>query len=218
MPFPLSLFASLAETSLGVLALALFACLALAAEVGFHIGRLQARRRPDHKTREGTLVSGMLGLVAFSLGVTISIAQSRHEARRVEVVQEANSIGAAWLRAKLVGGEDGEAIAAEVEDYANVRLAYTTLDFGGDETALIARTDALQDEIWAKATRIARAAPTAVSASLAAALDDMFSQTLAQRAAFESRVPMVLTAMLFSARCWRSARSASSSASAGRAR
>ncbi|WP_395665672.1 hypothetical protein [Methylocella sp.] len=198
MPFPLSLFASLAESSLGLLALVLFACLAAAAEAGFHIGRRQARRHPDHKTREGvgTLVSGMLGLVAFSLGVTLSIAQSRHESRRVEVVQEANSIGTAWLRAKLVGGEAGEAIAAAVEDYARVRLDYTRLDQGGDERALIARAGAMQNAMWAQATQIARATPTAVAASLVGALNDMFDQSLTQRAAFESRVPHVLNAML----------------------
>ena len=53
----------------------------------------------------------MLGLLAFTLSLTINIAQNRFEFRRGLVVQEANAIEAAWLRSKLITGEEGAVIA-----------------------------------------------------------------------------------------------------------
>jgi hypothetical protein len=91
---PFSPFLWLVEHDLRLFALALFALLAVAAEIGFRIGRARAARlKPNEKAVDGvaTLTSGMLALVAFSLGLTISFAQSRYEARRLEVVEEATA-------------------------------------------------------------------------------------------------------------------------------
>jgi hypothetical protein len=44
----------------------------------------------------------------------INIAQNRYEARRGLVLQEANSVQAAWLRSKLIGGERGPPITAMI--------------------------------------------------------------------------------------------------------
>ena len=73
----------------------------------------------------GTITAGMLGLLAFTLSLTINIAQNRYETRRGLVLQEANSVQAAWLRSKLIGGERGPPV-----------------------TALIARKTALEAQIW----------------------------------------------------------------------
>ncbi|MGA2638318.1 hypothetical protein [Methylocella sp.] len=198
MTSPFSPFVWLAEHDLRLFALALFALLAAAAEIGFRIGRARAARlKPHEKAVDGvaTLTMGMLALVAFSLGLTISFAQSRYEARRLEVVEEANSIGTAWLRAKLIGGEEGEAIAAQIVDYTRARLDYTRADFGSDEHRLIDRTNELQSEMWQTVTPLARRTPTPI-VSLVTALNDMFDQSLVQRTAFESRAPQVLSIML----------------------
>jgi hypothetical protein len=168
-------------------------------EAGFRLGNWSDRRRA-HQDRElsgvGSITAGMLGLLAFTLGITINIAQNRFEARRDLVVKEANSIGTAWLRAKLVDGGDGPAMVALIEDYAKTRLEYTAADQTAPEAALIARTNALQNDIWARAKTVAARSPTPITASLIAALNDMFDQSLAQRFAFDSQVPADLSWML----------------------
>ena len=99
------LFNTLIHTSLLPLAVVIFLMLWLASEVGFRIGHWSEHRR-EHPEREvsgiGTVTAGMFALLAFTLGLTISIAQSRYEARREMVVLEANTIGTAWLRAKAL--------------------------------------------------------------------------------------------------------------------
>jgi hypothetical protein len=80
---------------LGVVSLAL---LALAYEAAFRLGVRRARRRQDRdndRAGVGTIAAGMLGLLSFTLGLTINYAQERAEARRGLVVQEANAIGTA---------------------------------------------------------------------------------------------------------------------------
>jgi hypothetical protein len=75
----------------------------VANEIGFRIGSWRARHRPARERDLigiGTMTAGMLGLLAFTLSLTINIAQNRFEFRRGPVVQQANAIEAAWLRSK----------------------------------------------------------------------------------------------------------------------
>ena len=120
------------------------------------------------------------------------MAQDRFEARRDLVVQEANTIGTAWLRARLVGQPEGNAMAGLIEEYAAVRLAFTTAQREEEIAPLLARTNALQNEIWQQASQLARRMPDPVTATVVAALNDMIDASLTQRFAFVSRAPMVL--------------------------
>jgi hypothetical protein len=78
-------------------------------EIGYRIGVHRAQRRAAGEHEHigiGTITAGMLGLLAFTLSLTINIAQNRYEARRSLVLQEANSVQAAWLRSKLIGANE----------------------------------------------------------------------------------------------------------------
>jgi hypothetical protein len=193
------LFASLIETNLLLLWAALFALLALAGECGFRFERWRAAiRTTSEAERSGisTVTASMFALLAFTLGLTISFAQSRFEARRDLVVQEANTIGTAWLRAHMVGGQEGDAIASLIEDYARARLDYTTAPPDAEIPKLLARTNALQTQMWDLATGLARRVPTPITATLVNALNDMFDASLSQRFAFNSRIPSSLSWIL----------------------
>lgn len=189
----------LVQAGLLPLAALIFLLLLLAGETGFRIGRRSERRRV-HPEREvssiGSVTAGMFALLAFTLGLTISIAQSRFEARRETVVLEANTIGTAWLRAKVIAAPEGAAIAALIEDYAKVRLAYVSTPSTEAEAALIRQTNALQSQMWQALKPLAQREPTPVTSSLMAALNDMFDASLSGRFAFDSRTPKHLPLML----------------------
>lgn len=194
-----NLFEPLIQLGLLALGALIFGLLLIACEVGFRIGRWSEKQR-KHPDREmsgvGAVTAGMFALLAFTLGLTISFAQSRYEARRDAVVLEANTIGTAWLRAKAVAGPDAAAIAALIEQYAQVRLNYVRTPNVGDEPMLLARTNALQTEIWQHLTPLVQQAPTPISASLMASLNDMIDASLSNRFAFDSRTPRHLPIML----------------------
>jgi hypothetical protein len=176
-----------------------FTLLSVACEAGFRLGGRRSRRalNPEHE-REGvgTITAAMLGLLSFTLGLTIGYAQDRAETRRGLVVREANAIGTAWQRAKLVSGEEGAAIAELIEALAKVELVFAVAGSTEPEAALVTQREALQKQIWGIAQTLARRDPTPVTNALTTALNEMSDAELALRFAFDSRVPPTLSSML----------------------
>jgi hypothetical protein len=174
-----------------VLGLAILLILAVACELGYRFGRRRGAtlvQGADHAVT-ATLTSGMIGLLAFILGLTINFAENRYEARRELVVTEANAIGTAWLRARLVGGPEGEAISGLVRQYAQTRLDFTRASADSAFSDLDTRTSQEAHEIWEQASQAARAAPTPITATLINALNEMFDSAQAQRFAFQGETP-----------------------------
>ena len=195
-----SVFVPLIEAGVLVLGLALFVVLSAACEAGFRVGHWRGKtvKLNEAETDSTTaLIGGMLALLAFMLGLTIDFAQNRFEARRDLVATEANTIGTAWLRARLVGGPEGEAMAGLIEDYARTRLEFTHAELRGPVSVLIARTGEEQAAIWKLATSLGRRAPTPITATLITALNEMFDASLSQRFAFDGQVPSDMLTMLF---------------------
>jgi hypothetical protein len=185
------IFTIVADKGLLPLSALLLALLLLANEIGYRIGRWRLGQQAEKaESNIGMLTTGMLGLLAFTLGLTISIAEQRFESRRDKVLEEANAIGTAWLRAGLVRGEEGPEIRRQLEEYARIRLDYTQA--GPDEAreaALNAATNASQTRIWALAQAAATRDPNALMAGVIASLNDTFDAAMSQRYAYESKVP-----------------------------
>ena len=181
------------------LGLALFLTLTMASEIGFRFGRWRGARpgadKAEHATT-ATLTSGMVALLAFILGLTINFAQNRFEVRRDLVVSEANFIATAWLRARVVGGPEGEAIAAHVRHYAQIRLDFTRATSAKAADGLNDAASQEADEIWRHTGEVARAAPTPITASLISALNEMFDSAQAQRFAFLGEAPAMMLEMM----------------------
>ena len=181
-----------------VLGLAIFLILALASEVGYRFGRRRGAaltEGADHAVT-ATLTSGMVGLLAFILGLTINFAENRYEARRELVVTEANAIGTAWLRANLVGGPEGAVISSLVRQYAQTRLDFTRASADRPLDGLNARTSEVTRQIWEQAGQVARKAPTPITATLVTALNEMFDSAQAQRFAFLGETPDAILDMM----------------------
>ena len=80
----------------------MFAVLTLVVyEVGFRIGRWWQDRMPgEQEGPTDMLVGSILALMAFLLAVTMGMASDRFDARRGNVLAEANAIGAVYLRGR----------------------------------------------------------------------------------------------------------------------
>jgi len=197
----IELLASIADTSLLLMGSLLFVILFVAKEIGYFFGYRKYQRTTlrEQNTEDsgdrvrasaGFITGGMLALLAFLLAIALSNADNRYEERRNVVLAEANAIGTAWLRAGAQGSEAGVAIQRLLVEYAEVRLE-TSKGLRNPEVRahLLERTAVLQDEIWAIAGTIARAAPNPISAQLLASLNEVFDLALSHRRAFEARVP-----------------------------
>ena len=195
-----SLYQDMFGFGLHTTAVALFLSFTLAVHVGYRLGRWAVNKRPaksGETSGVSTLTAGMPGLLAFTLSLSINFAQNRYEARRALVLAEANAIGTAWLRTKLIDGDDGPAIAAKIEDYTKARLDFTVAASDADVPAPVARTNAVRNDIWRIVQVVARRSANALTVALVNALNEMFDSSASQQVAYESRVPTQLIMALF---------------------
>ena len=161
--------------------------------------RSRARHAGDGDPTEGVgiVVGSLLGLLAFALGLTLSIAESRFEERRRVAVDEANAIGTAWLRAHAVGGEHGLAVARELETYTRRRIEWMQAP-PKDIPGRMAREAAehAQSIVWGHAVVLARERPDPVVAQLLASLNETIDLAATQRWAFRGQIPPQLPWLL----------------------
>lgn len=128
-------------------------------DVGFRLGR----RKRETKDDLSTLVGATLGLLAFFLAFTFGMAVSRFDNRRQLVLDEANAIGTAYLRAKLVPEPHGSEIQRLLREYADARLE--AVQPGKLESA-VARSEELHRRLWTQAVALGSSDPHSIVAGL----------------------------------------------------
>ena len=195
----MEIFQFLVSAGLGVFALAVFVALGVSHQLGFRIGLRRAGGSGKEENDTAGFVAGaILALLAFSMAMTLSFAQGRFEDRRSASLVEANAIGTAWLRAGVIGGEHGAAIADQLRAYLALRRDYITAP--GDRARIAeinAATSAAQDAIWARMIRIAESRQDAIAGQMMVALNEVFDAATMQRQAHASRLPRELVGLLF---------------------
>lgn len=181
---------ALAEQGLGVFALLIFAVLLAAYIVGVILGRWHQARTEENIEATSFVTNGLLGLLAFTLGLTIAMAQGRFESRRATSLSETNAIGTAWLRASSFEHPRAAEIARLLEGYTQLRLEFLEAPFKQAEVdRLSAEAVRVQNLIWGHVTAITRERTDPVAAALQASLNDVIDQGAAQRWAFSAPIP-----------------------------
>src|SRR4051794_3906906 len=85
---------------LGFLFLAILLVVLLSVEAGYRVGKY--RSTPEKESPVGEMVAAALGLLAFILAFTFSLAATRFDDRRKVLLDEANAIGTTYLRAAML--------------------------------------------------------------------------------------------------------------------
>lgn len=190
----------LANGNLHLAGLYVLLLLLVALEVGVQLGKLLARRHPPtdgQKSSVNFATAGMMGLLAFLLGVSLSMASDRYQQRRDSVLAEANAIGTAWLRATVATGAEGEVLQRLLRDYTETRIAVVR---GSSDPAevdrLDQRTNRIQNELWQLARTVAERSPTPISGLLLSSLNEMIDLSLTNRRNFTSHVPPYILRLL----------------------
>ena len=97
---------------------------------------------------EGYVVSAVLGLLALLMGFTFSLAVDRFEARRVLVLEEANAIGTAYLRAQLLQEPHRQRISQLLVKYTDNRIVLAQAP-RAQMPPLLAENDRMLTDLWA---------------------------------------------------------------------
>ena len=169
-----------------------------ASELGFRLGRRVDHRLDEaHRSTIGGVQGAILGLLGLLLGFTFAMATARHDERRVLVIEEANAIGTAYLRASLLPAPHAQATKDLLRRYLDVRIDYGPV---ADEPAKLAeglrKNDALQSELWSHAVAAAAARPDAIVATFVNALNQVFDVHTSRLAAGRTRIPLTIWGLL----------------------
>jgi hypothetical protein len=184
------------QLSIPVIVLA-FAIISLVAyEVGFLLGRWWQDREPgEQEGPTGVIVGGILGLMAFLLAITMGMAADRFDRRRGLVVDEANAISTAYLRADYLPQPARDQLKGLLREYLPLRVAT------GDRAAVlenVERSAGLHEQMW---TILAAAAQSGHSPDLMSSLGEVLTEVsdIAQErvvAGLYARVPETVLMLL----------------------
>jgi hypothetical protein len=166
---------------------------AAASEAGHRFGVIETR-----EANVSTLEASILGLLALMLSFTFAMAVARFDARRDGVLKEANAIGTAALRARLLPApESGESLQL-LRDYVGLRLELLDqADGTGAINASLSRANDDQERLW-RVARTAMAKGSGMAPALyVQALNDMFDFQEMRLVAFQHRVPRIVFLTLY---------------------
>lgn len=136
----------------GILFTTIFIVL-IATELGYRIG-LARRNRPDFdgEAQVSSMTGAHLGLLAFILAFSFSMAAGHYDARKEVILEEANAIETAYLRSSLVAAPEAGKIRELLRQYAGVR----TIDPHTSKVPeIIRQSEELHDQMWHEIEQLA---------------------------------------------------------------
>jgi hypothetical protein len=147
----------------------------------------------------GAAEGSLLGLLALLLSFTFSMSSSKHDYRLKVIVEEANDIGTAILRADLYPDSIRTAFRHDFKNYVESRIEFFA---AGIDTARIYRSletsAALQQSLWNRASSLGREQSNFHrSSQMIPALNAMIDIVTTRNAANLEKVPELIIYVLF---------------------
>ena len=134
-----------------LVAMGLIAGLVVAHEIGFCLGSV-TRSADEPFDRQIALVrTSTAALVAFLIGFAFSGAASRFIARQDIVVQEANALGTAYLRADTIAEPQRGELKAALKEYTADRVTLLSRAGRDQIEPLLAKVSGLHERMWKSA-------------------------------------------------------------------
>jgi len=176
----------------------LFVGMILLLELGRRLGRRrQSMDETGARAGLGAVEGAVFALLGLLLAFTFSGAATRFDARRQLIVEEANAIGTAWLRLDLLPAAAQPELRDLFRHYLDTRLAvYRKIPDMAAVRAELANANALQGQIWGRATVACKESANPLTAQLIPALNQMFDIASTRTAAAQIHPPAVIFFLL----------------------
>lgn len=177
--------------------LAILIALLLVSELMFRAGRARGVPASEHVHAQVTgAQASSLGLLALMLAFTLSMAESRFNARRGILIAEANAIGTTYLRAAYLPEPMRSQSRQQLRDYVKARRAYYRASLA-EEPAATARGQELQRRLW---DQVVTFAPSHLDSDVVALYIESLNQVIDLEAsrdlAIGARMPWTINFLL----------------------
>lgn len=191
------------STEAWVLSAFLFVGMILFAWLGNKAGKRwresESAKSAEEKSGFGALEAGLFGLFGFVLAITFGMSVNRYDTHRNILVEEANDIGTAVLRADLYPDSIRLAFRKDFKEYVEARIAY--YESNTDLNKLLeakAQSEKLATLIWNRAADMAKQPGMLIpSNQMIPALNTMIDITTTREASLKARIPDIIVISLF---------------------
>lgn len=165
---------------------------------GVWIGYKTAFKKPDASSMGTELLSPLLGLLALLMAFTFGMSNSRYDDRKNNLIDEANCIGTAILRADIYPDSLKMEFKKDFKSYLDSRRDFYTL--GDDEpkiNASLKKSAEMSDKLWNRASFYAKDKNYFIQSNMMLpALNDMFDSAFKSNVVFNSKVPETIVYLL----------------------
>lgn len=171
----------------------------VAIELGYRTGNWRAQARNKTAVSEAQLsamTGAHLALLAFIMAFSFNMAAGHYQDRRQLVVDEANAISTAYLRADLIDAPQARAIQKLLAEYSQLRGRAPTIETIGDA---MEKSADIQTAMWQQIEALTRESePNVLNNLLIQSINDVLDIHERRVAAgLRNRVPPSLWATLF---------------------
>ena len=182
------MFSTLNTWELGLI---LFAIVVGTTAVGLVVGRSLRKHADTLKEPYGALQAALLGVVGLILAFGLTMAVGRYESRRTAVVDDANAIGTAYLRAQTIAEPQRSESLALMRRYTDADHPPRALDSEQPGGARRGRGRlAIQRRLWNLAGQALDAAPNASATRLYVdSLNTMIDMQTVRVSSLNNRIP-----------------------------
>jgi hypothetical protein len=166
-------------------------------EMGLRLGRLARQRSPEAvDSGQGQLVGALVGMLAFLLAVSMSMASDRFNTRRTIIRDEANTIETTFLRAGYLADPHKDVIRNLLREYVPLRVIQNS-DLAQIEENNVRSTD-LHEKLWTQTEILVRTTQDTPSLGLfIESVNELIDlHTTRVTAAIYSRVPETVLLVL----------------------
>jgi len=166
--------------------------------VGKYVANIR-KTKPEVNGEMKSLQGALLGLLGLILAFSFGLSGSRYEQARNILVEEANDIGTAVLRADLYNDSVRKVFRNHFETYVEARIhLYEDVTDTLPYLKHIAEMRDAQDHLWKLATDQSKLPNMLVpSNQMVPALNSMFDIALSRDVMFRTQIPDLILYMLF---------------------
>lgn len=179
--------------------LIIFVVLLVALEVGYRIGIKQRKEWLDAESGGGTVaLSTMYALLGLILAFTYASGVNRFEDRKHAIIEEANTLQTAFLRAEFIAEPGGKAIQEAILAYAKTRPTNKNHILSDEEKIeMLNNTLKAQAKLWPtleEALKQDKLNP--IEVSMVTAMNDVLDMHTIRLAAIVDKLPTAVIWML----------------------
>jgi hypothetical protein len=140
---------------------------------------------------------GISVLLSLLLAFNLSMALTRYDSRKQLMVDEANAIGTAMLRAQMLAEPSRSNIQALLKRYLDTRVQFSEAGLNEEKrmASFLEAKDLLGD-MWQQSVTAAQESPTPITSIFVQSLNETTDLNERRLAALENRIPAMLWVVL----------------------